>query len=274
MSIITISRIPGSGGNEVARKLADQKNMNLLDRQAIERYIQEHPEYPGWIKRFDEHTPGLFDRGSDRRNSYLDILRMVVFETALKGNSLILGRGSQFILKGIPGIFHVRLICSEGRGKERISLLMEDKDVPIDKIYRRMISDREGFHRYFFHDDANDSTLYDLVVNTDHISQERVVEFIGFGLDHSIPADLAPQTEKMLRDRYLAQKIHNRIIYEKQLSVNLLEVTVHKGKVSLSGSVVSDKITDACIELAREEEGVSEVESLLYLYVPGRYGLY
>ena len=274
MSIITVSRIPGSGGNEVARQLAEKNKLNLLDRMAIDRYIQEHPEYPGWIKRLDEHTPGLFDRGSDRRNSYLDILKLVVFETALKGEALILGRGSQFILHDVPGIFHVRLICSESRGKDRIALLLEDKDAPIDKIYRKMLSDREGFHRYFFHADANDATYYDLVVNTDNISQERVIDLVAYGKEHSFAPELAEQTMKVLRDRYLAQKIHNKIVYERQLSVNLLEVTVNRGKVTLSGSVVSDKITEACLELAKEEEGVSQIESLLYLYIPGRYGLY
>ncbi|MDC7221759.1 MAG: cytidylate kinase family protein [Spirochaetales bacterium] len=274
MSIITISRIPGSGGNEVARQLADRKNLNLLDRIAIDKYIQEHPEYPGWVKRLDEHTPGLLDRGSDRRSAYLDILKLTVYETALKGNSLILGRGGQFLLRDIPGVFHVRLICSEERGRERISLLLEDKDAPVDKIYHRMVHDREGFHKYFFHADGHDPTYYDLVVNTDHISQERVLELIDHASEHIFATETAETARKMIMDRYLAQKIHNRIIYERQMAVNMLEVTVNKGKVILSGSVVSDKISEACIELAREEEGVNQVESLLYLYIPGRYGLY
>ena len=274
MSIITISRIPGSGGNEVARQLADRMNLNLMDRMAIDNYIQNHPEYPGWVKRLDEHSPGLFERGSDRRSGYLDILKLVVYETALKGDALILGRGGQFLLKDIPGVFHVRLICSEERGKDRIALLLEDKDAPIDKIYKRMISDREGFHKYFFHADGHEPTYYDMVINTDNISQERVIDLIGYSMEHSFASDTASEGHRAIQDRYLAQKIHNRIIYERQLSVNMLEVTVASGKVTLSGSVVSDKITDTCINIAREEEGVTQVESLLYLYIPGRYGLY
>ncbi|MBN2626396.1 MAG: cytidylate kinase family protein [Spirochaetales bacterium] len=274
MSIITISRVPGSGGNEVARQLADRKKLNLLDRMAIDRYIQDHPEYPGWVKRLDEHTPGLFDRGSDRRSSYLDILKIVVFETALEGDALILGRGGQFLLRDVPGVLHVRLICSEERGRDRIALLMEDKEAPVDKIYKRMVSDRDGFHKYFFHGDGYDSTYYDLVINTDRISQERVVELVSYAADHSLSQDSQNEAERIMKDRYLAQKIHNRIIYERQLSVNMLEVGVHNGRVTLAGSVVSDKITEACIEIAREEEEVTQVDSLLYLYIPGRYGLY
>jgi cytidylate kinase len=274
MSIITISRIPGSGGNEVARKLADKNNMNLLDRKAIDSYIQEHPEFPGWIKKMDEHNPGLFERGSERRDGYLDILKQIIFEMALKDNLIILGRGSQFILHDIPDVFHVRLICSESRGKERISLLLEDKDAPVDKIYKKMLSDREGFHKYFFREDAEEGTYYNLIINSDHLSQEKIVDLISYGQENLFASDLISQSKKVLQEKYLAQKIHNRIIYERQISVNLLDVTVKNGKVTLSGSVVSDQITEACIELAKEEEGVSEVESLLYLYIPGRYGLY
>jgi cytidylate kinase len=274
MGIITISRVPGSGGNEVARQLAERQNMNLLDRLAIDKYIQEHPEYPVWIKRMDEHSPGFFDRGGNRKSGYLDILKLIVYEMGLKDNAVILGRGGQFLFKDIPGVFHVRLICSEARGKDRISLLLEDKDAPVDKIYKRMVSDREGFYKYFFHGDGHDPTNYDLVINTDNISQERVLDLITYSMDHSFAPNTTDIAHKMVLDRYLAQKIHNKIIYDRQLSVNMLEVTVHNGKVTLSGSVVSDNITDACIDLAREEDGVSQVESLIYLYIPGRYGLY
>ena len=60
----------------------------------------------------DERGPGLIERFfRDRQLVYLDIMRAIVFESAIKNNIVILGRGSGILLKGIPGVFRVRFIA-------------------------------------------------------------------------------------------------------------------------------------------------------------------
>ncbi|MEO5363630.1 MAG: BON domain-containing protein [Magnetococcus sp. DMHC-8] len=69
--------------------------------------------------------------------------------------------------------------------------------------------------------------------------------------------DLSSQME----DSWVAMKIRSRFIQSDQVRVGNLGVSVHNGRVLLTGSAMNQEEVDEAIRIARETRGVTEVRS-------------
>jgi cytidylate kinase len=114
---------------------------------------------------------------SDAR--YKEVITSVMKEVADRGNVVIIGRGSQAILKDYADSLHVcitapravrthRLAVSDGLPEEKAKEHVEDSD-----------KGRADFHHKYFKVDPDNSDLYDLIVNTAGLSEEKVAELIA-----------------------------------------------------------------------------------------------
>ena len=101
---------------------------------------------------------------------YLQALKSVVRDLARSQRLVILGRGSQFILKDYPGVLHVLIVApSELRVKRVIKDLKLDQEAAEREVARSDNSIREFMKRYF-RAELEDPVHYDLVINTEHLS--------------------------------------------------------------------------------------------------------
>jgi cytidylate kinase len=109
---------------------------------------------------------------------YLDLTRSVIAEYATKGQVIIVGRGGQMILRGLPGILHVQVIA---RFETRVFNIIQREGVKWREAAHRVRTadeQRAGYLRRFHNADWLDSGLYDLVINTDRIPCEAAVELV------------------------------------------------------------------------------------------------
>lgn len=116
--------------------------------------------------------------GFDERR-YIETLTSVIREIASKGDVVILGRGSQLILRDWPRTLHVLVMAPMA---ERVRLLREREGIDEGEAARRIHeSDRHraAFHRAFFKADPSDPCLYDLVVHLPRISRETAADLIA-----------------------------------------------------------------------------------------------
>src|ERR1044072_4200811 len=93
MAIITISRLTGSGGREIATATAQALNFQLIDRRAVDVVIDQ---------QFPVRTEQLSRLKKDRR-VYDEMMRSAIAEVAASHNIVILGSGAQFLVA--PGIY-------------------------------------------------------------------------------------------------------------------------------------------------------------------------
>jgi cytidylate kinase len=111
-------------------------------------------------------------------NDYLDLLTSVITEYAARGQAMIVGRGGQMILRRQRGVLHVQVIA---RFETRVYNIIQREEVKWrEAAHRVRLSDeqRSGYLRRFYNVDWLDSSLYDLVINTDRIPGEVAVEMI------------------------------------------------------------------------------------------------
>ena len=141
MTVITISRDFGSGGDELAERVASSLGYHLVDKAFISAVLCQYG-----VTEFDleyEKTPGFWEsfdlEKADRRELMVRMLNQVVRTVARHGKVVILGRSGYAILPGLADVLHVRLHApiedriERVRGERNIalseaSLLVKEKD--------------------------------------------------------------------------------------------------------------------------------------------------
>lgn len=257
MAIITISRQLGSQGTEVAQLLAKQLNYNILDRAALEPMMAD--EGITEPDKYDERKPGIWDTVTVDTFRYIHALQTVLYRHAQQGNCIIIGRGSQFMLRRIPGVLKVNIIAPfvlrVKRIRERYNCEIKDAEMQVLESDQ----ERKGFHRFFFDIDWEAPDLYDLVLNTKIFSPTKSMEFICDALEAVETPKIQEETDIILKDFRLSQEVIKNIRCTKRIHEPYLSAHVHDGVVTLDGGLLDKLDIDLCEHAALEVPGVKKV---------------
>jgi len=127
--------------------------------------------------------------GDLNEERYLETLTTVIKGIAARGDVVILGRGSQAILRDEPGVFHAAIYATK---QARLETLVQREGMDPDEAKRRLkASDagRAAFHDRFFKIDATSPELYDLVVNTTRTALDEAARIVADAVQHrAVPA--------------------------------------------------------------------------------------
>jgi cytidylate kinase len=179
MSLITISESIGCGGKAIAALVAKELKLELYDDRRLEEEAIQLGVQPEALKDLDEKAPGIFSRiFSDKPQVYLDLLQGVVYEVAKRGQGIILGHGSQVLLRDFGCALHVRIYGSES---SRIEYLMKGRGLSreaTEKLIHKTDNEQRGFLQFAFHMNWNDPCLYDLVINRDKLSTDLAAKLV------------------------------------------------------------------------------------------------
>jgi cytidylate kinase len=182
---ITISRDPGSGGTEVARRLAKDLGMDLIGSNIIQQVAERADISEKVIASLDEKEVRLRDVWIDSMfrtrhiwpDEYLRYLTKVIGTIGKQGQTIIIGRGSQFILPP-EETFRIRLTAPR---EIRIRNVMRDSNTDFETSERYVYkteTDRNAFHCKHFRADWTNPIYYDLTVNTGYMGIEGAIAAI------------------------------------------------------------------------------------------------
>jgi cytidylate kinase len=271
MAVLTLSRQSGSFGTQISRALADSLKYRFLDKESLERALSTYGVSPASLEKYDEKRPSFWEMFSSERNRYLHFLKTVIYDFALQGNGIILGRGGQVLLAGVPGVYHVRVIAPLADRLERIQAGYKCDAKQAEAIVRHSDHARNGFHRFFYNINWEDGSHYDLVLNTHTIGVEDAAELLRKAISLCDSKELQAQRKSRLRDLCLKQKVETAVLYTEAIPVKFLETEVHDGVVILNGTVNSHAAVTRCEEVARAVPGVKQVENRIF-YSTELYG--
>jgi cytidylate kinase len=174
MNIITISRLVGSYGDEIAAKVAEKMGLEFIGRTGLHELAMScDPEYSEACTLYEtEHGPSFFERLFFDRPSHKSLFEALTFEQASRGNVVMVGRGAQIVLHDLPGVFCVGVIASleirVQRIMEKLAISREEAYYYVDKYD----GERINLIKTVFEKDPTDLLLYNLLINTDHYSAE------------------------------------------------------------------------------------------------------
>jgi cytidylate kinase len=112
-------------------------------------------------------------------DKYLATMKAVIEQVGKHGDVVIVGRGSQVILKDLPNTLHALMIAPV---EQRIDDTAEREGLSHDAAVKRVHEVDKGratFHRKFFKVEVDDPALYHLTLNTGLLSLEQAAQAIA-----------------------------------------------------------------------------------------------
>jgi cytidylate kinase len=193
--VITVEREYGSGGAAIAERLAQRLAWQLWDRDLTAEIAREAKVTREAVHRCDERVDPLlsrlfsvYARGSYERtlpvsearhfnaDAMVAMLHKVIEQAAAKGDCVIVGRGSPYILRNRPDAFHVFIYAPDDEKLLRLKKIGQS-----EKEARQLIEEvdreRAAFIRHYFHKEWPHRPLYNLMINS-KFGDDYVVETI------------------------------------------------------------------------------------------------
>jgi len=260
MAIISISREVGSLGDEIAKAVTEKLGYEHIEKSQISQALSEHGFLASDVDKFDEKKPSIWQILSKQKSLFDHLIRSTVYDFAARDNVVIVGRGAQMILKGIPGTLHVRITAPYDARVHRIMEQMEYEELKAERLIR--LSDREssGYISTYFDADWDDSIPYDLVINTRNLTLNTVVDLITEAAK-SIEIKKVPQTSETLKDLALTQK--GKAVLLEMGGIEVANLVVERGVATLSGMARSLEAKEECKYAILNVKGIAEVDNQL-----------
>ena len=197
--VITIARSYGSGGRRMGRLLAKELGYEYYDREILRiasdesgineelfSQVDENRRMPLFRIAREVYTGEVIPPDSDDFISNENLFRYqakIIRELAATRNCVIVGRCANFILRGRENVINVfvsaPVVDCVRRVMENDGLTLEEAEKKIKKIDKR----RADYFKYFTGRQWQDAALYDLCLNTGHMSDQRCVDVVRAYMD-------------------------------------------------------------------------------------------
>ena len=257
MAVITISHQMGAGGPEIGMKLGQKLGFRYVDQELVLDVARRYGVAEDKLSHLDESKPTLFERFDTETRYYITILQTSLLDFAELDNAVLMGRGGQWLLRGIPHILRVRVIAPfDLRVKRWIKRTAEmTGETPTQRaaadFVRRDDAEKSGRMRYLYEVDLADPMLYDLTVSTERLNYDAVVEMIQTSVSRPemTTTDAARRT---VASRALASRVQVALAINADTRRYRISVEADDGVVTLEGTGALERV----VEVARDVPGV------------------
>ncbi|MDR3200952.1 MAG: cytidylate kinase family protein [Spirochaetales bacterium] len=259
MAVICISRELAAHGEETARELAKIGGYRFIERGDIETELAKHDISTQTLLQYDEKKPGFWAALSENRDRYVHYLMESICNEAARGNCIILGRGASAVLEDVPGILSVRIVAPRRMRLERLKTRADCDGRSAEQQLKQSDHNRQGFHKYFFDADWQDSAQYHLTLNTGKMSVREAAQTIEEYRRIMISPEQEAQGKIRLEELRMRNLIVGEIIFTRHIQIQELAVAVKGSEVLLTGCAISQLAANSAAETARGIPGVLNV---------------
>jgi len=191
---VALSRLPGSGGDELGRRLAGRLGYEFYGIELVDRIAQASHVRRQLVEALDERVRVAIDRyASDcfrdavfRESDYVRYLIHTIAGLGEHGGAVVLGRGAAYILKPERTL---RALVVAPRDR-RVVRLARERSLPQEEAAQRLAHEehaRAEFLRHHFKVAPDDPSLYDIAVNTESLGMEGAVELVLRAFERRFP---------------------------------------------------------------------------------------
>jgi len=221
-AILTISREFGSGGREIGQAVAHALGYTYIDREAILADIRrDGPKWEEWAEDLDEHCPTVWEKYDWSFRGFAALIQWHILDHARRGGVVIIGRGGNFVLKGVPHACRIRvtapldvrierIVKREGVDRETAAWLCEKTD-----------RERAGFLHSIYGGRWDDPAEYDQVYSVAGQSVDLEVKAVIDALNHRAVTVVA---QKALGLRAAAARVKAGIVTDPSFFIPVFDV--------------------------------------------------
>lgn len=264
MALITITGGVGSGTEKIADLVARKTKLELFDDRRLALEAIKMGIRSDDLKGMNEKAPGFFDSLFRTPELYLDLLESVVYSVSGSGQGIIIGHGSQVLLREFGCAFHVRVHASDTFRVQKVMKKLGLGREGAEKVIRKSDNDRRGFLRFAFQMDWDDPSLYDLVVNTDKLGIEGGADLIERALGLQVVQECSLNALETMERMTLLKRVEAALYKAEAGSRVSFQVEVpEKGVVHIFGFVTSSEMKKRITDIAKGVPGVTQVKGEL-----------
>lgn len=183
--IISVGREFGSGGHEIAQRLAEHYKIQLLDHNLLDEVAKERNLDVKYLQGLDEKSKNPLMSRTVRgfSSSPEENVSLLQFEylrqKADKGDSfVIVGRCSEQILREYEGLITIFVLGEKAKKIQRIMELYRLSKEQAEKMMHDKDMKRKKYHNSFCKGKWGDSRNYDISVNSSKLGMDGTVAFL------------------------------------------------------------------------------------------------
>ena len=192
--IINIGRQIGSGGRIIAKKLAEEFNCTLYDREILnlaakesgfcEQFFEQNDECKGFFKRLFNFRSPIVGEGNFYDNSFSQeglykFQSDAIREAAKKGNCVFVGRTADYVLRDFKECVNIFISANI---EQRIACVSKRHDISEEeakKFIRTHEDARASYYNYYTGKKWGHSESYDLCINSSILGIDETTAFIA-----------------------------------------------------------------------------------------------
>ena len=198
--VLTVNREFGSGGGRIAQTIAEWLGWKLLDKDIIDAIAYAAHVDTKVVRHYDEHVDSWLRRINQQamrsaalaaglelgENSVFDaeelvkISRKIIEEAHAEGNCVIVGRGSQCVLRNHPDVYHVFVYAPCKERIARLRLRLEKGAYPEQRMHQ-VDEERAKYLLQYFGNHWNNPHLYDLMISS-HADEDSTARQILYSM--------------------------------------------------------------------------------------------
>lgn len=183
--IITIGREFGSGGHDIADKLAKHYNIPLYDKNILKEIADDKNVSHEELEEFDERRRNkfLYRKVRGMSSSPSENLANMQFEfiknKAASGESfVVVGRCAETVLKDEPSVVSIFVTADM-----EYKLFRVDRDLHMTGTDAKVLIESENMKRKYYHNSHcknkwGDSRCYDLTINSTRLGIHGTVDLL------------------------------------------------------------------------------------------------
>lgn len=183
--IISVGREFGSGGHEIAEKLAEHYGIQLLDHNLLDEIAAERNLDVKGLRGLDEKRKNVFTsrkvRGfstSPEENVYLLQFDYLQKKAAAGESFVVVGRCSENILAGYEGLVSVFILGEKKKKVQRIMELYQMTESLAEKLICEKDMKRKRYHNSYCEGKWGDSRNYDISINSSRLGIDGTVKVL------------------------------------------------------------------------------------------------
>lgn len=198
MPVITVTRLFGSGGSEVARRVAESLGWRLIDGAIVNGIARALRATPSEVQAIDERAPSLAERLADAlalgggevvsaslatpmpptEQRIAEVTREVIERAVARGPVVVVGRGAQAYLAQRTDVLHVHCYAPHDALVERTMKREGIDQEEADRMVRAKNQQRENYVKRMFGRAWLAPEHYHIMLNTAWLGQDRCVELV------------------------------------------------------------------------------------------------
>ncbi len=235
MAILAISYEFGSGAEEIGRAVEKQLSYEYI---ALGRVLDEAKQTGKKWERFSieygEGSPNIWERYDWSFMGFMALVQSIILGHALRDNVVIMTRGANYLLRGIPHALRIRVVAPV---EKRIVRVMSKEDISHDTarlLVRQADWEIASVIRQLYGKKWDDPEAYEIKFDTSARPMEEIHEIVRNLL--AARGNLkSPEAQRQLEMRALAARIKAAVATNPEFLIPTLEVEPRGEGIILRG---------------------------------------